>query len=373
MLDFITVGGNALRAYDDYHRVRCEEGVYRIASKKAAWQHRLNIGTITSDASLQVQFLKGGKLGFIEESFASRLAPGDNFTFAGRSLELVAIRDMKVYVRKSKAKDGPIPRWMGGRMPLSTELAEAVRAKLQEANEGQWHGVELKAVRPVLELQSERSRIPDRDDLLIEHWKSREGHHLYLFPFAGRLVHEGLAALIAYRLSRRSPISFALTVNDYGMELLSNVEVDVERAAEQGLFSPDGLVEDVLSALNSVEMSRRHFREIARVAGLVTQGSPAQRKSTKQLQASAGLLFDVFTTYDADNRLLHQAKREVLERELEIERLQMTLQRMQSSKWQFVTTTRPTPLAFPLLVDRLRERLSSENLLERIRKMQIQS
>ncbi|WP_390621308.1 ligase-associated DNA damage response DEXH box helicase [Maioricimonas rarisocia] len=370
VLDFVTRGGEALRAYPDYHRVQFDGEKYRLLDKRLARQHRMSIGTIVADAALTVRYLKGPRLGTVEESFISRLQPGDHFTFAGRSLELVKVHDMEVLVRRSKRVGGRIPRWMGGRMPLSTELARAVRGKLEEALHGEFRGPEMQAVRPLLELQTRWSRLPAADELLIERITTREGHHLFIYPFAGRLVHEGLAPLLAWRMSRLAPITFAMSVNDYGLELLSSQPAPFEQALDCGLLSTDSLADDIAASLNAAEMGKRQFREIARIAGLVFEGYPGSRKSTRQLQASTGLLYDVFSNYDPGNLLLRQARVEVLERQLEHRRIHATLDRLQQSRLVLSEPSRPTPLAFPLLVDRLRERLSSEKLADRVKRLQ---
>jgi len=371
VLDFITRGGPALRAYPDYHKVRQQENRYVVDNPRIARQHRMSIGTITSDASLTVQFLNGPKLGTVEESFLAKLVPGDKFTLAGRVVELVFVRDMKVWVRKATGTaTGRIPRWMGGRMPLSTELAQAFRQKLDEAARGEFLGPEMQAVRPLLQVQSAWSHIPRPEELLIEETKSREGYHIFFYPFAGRLVHEGLAALCAYRLSRRTPITFSMSANDYGFELVSPTPAPLRGALDEGLFTTNRLADDIAHCLNSVEMGKRQFREIARIAGLVFSGFPGAQKSARQLQASTGLLYDVFSNYDPANLLLDQARREVLERQLEHARLVETLRALERARVVHRNCERFTPLAFPLMVDRLRERLTSEKLSDRIQRMQ---
>lgn len=371
VLDFVSRGGAALRSYPDYHKVREVDGRYLVDTPRIARQHRMSIGTITSDAALTVQFLNGPRLGTVEESFLAKLAPGDRFTLAGRVVELVFVRDMKVWVRKATGTaTGRVPRWMGGRMPLSTELSQAVRDKLGQAAAGVFDGPEMKAVRPLLEIQGRWSKIPSPGELLIEQTKSREGYHVFVYPFAGRLVHEGLAALCAYRLSRRAPLTFSMSANDYGFELVCPVAPPLQEALETGLFSTQHLVDDIEHCLNGVEMAKRQFREIARIAGLVFSGFPGAQKSTRQIQATSGLLYDVFRNYDPANLLLDQSRREVLERQLEYGRLVETLQAMQQARIVHIRTERLTPLAFPLMVDRLRDRLSSEKLSDRIRRMQ---
>jgi ATP-dependent Lhr-like helicase len=369
-LDFVTRGGPALAAYPEYRRVVERDGRYAVPDRTVARRHRMSIGTITSDAAMTVQYLSGGRLGTVEESFLARLRPGDRFVFAGRTLELEAVRDMTAYVRRARG-GGAIPRWMGGRLPLSTELAAAMRERLDEAGRGVFTGPEMAAVRPLLELQARWSAIPARDELLVERLTSRDGHHLFLYPFEGRLVHEGLAALLAFRLARLRPITFNLAVNDYGMEILSPDPAPFDEALAAGLLDPGGLAEDILASLNAAEMARRQFRDIARVAGLLFQGFPGQRKAARHLQASSGLFYEVFARYDPDNLLLVQARREVLDRQLERSRLALTLERLAAARIRRVEIARPSPLAFPLIVEHLRETsLSSEKLADRVRRMQ---
>lgn len=372
VVDFISTGGHALKAYPEYQKVRRgDDGRFRLEDKRLAMQHRLSIGTIVSEASLTVQYLKGAKLGTIEEGFLARLTPGDRFIFAGNPVELVQVRDSTVWVRRAKASaDLRSPRWMGGRMPLSSELADAICGRLHEAAEGAFRGPEMRALRPLLDLQAEWSRIPRRNELLIERIKSRDGYHLYIYPFAGRLVHEGLGAVLAYRLSRLMPITFSIAVNDYGLELLSPTDSPLAEAIKNGLFDSVGLGQDIAACMNSVEMAKREFREVASIAGLIFKGLPGRRKSARQLQASSGLLFDVFSEYDPGNLLLRQARYDVLERQLELTRLVHTLDDITASTVMVHDLPRFSPLCFPLMVERWRERLSSEKLADRIARMQ---
>jgi len=388
VIEFVTRGGRTLGAYPEFKRViKGADGVYRAASQDVARRHRLSIGTIVSEAAINVQYLTGGRLGTVEESFVSWLRPGECFLFAGKLLEFVRLHDNTAWVRRAPKKRPAVPRWTGARMPFSTELSRALRDKLQEAREGKFIGPEMKAVRPILELQMQRSILPAPDELLIERAMTREGHHLFVFPFDGRAVHEGMAALMAYRLSRSQPISFSFAINDYGFELLSADAVepyrgDAKKAEDESLlsissrlrdvFSANDLADDLVASLNAAALAKRQFREIARIAGLITEGLPHQRKSAKQLQASSGLFYEVFSKYDPDNLLLVQANREVLEKQLENSRLARALQRVVDGRITVVDVPRPTPLAFPLMVDRLREQLSSESLADRVRKMQAQ-
>jgi ATP-dependent Lhr-like helicase len=203
----------------------------------------------------------------------------------------------------------------------------------------------------------------------VDTTRIRRSQHTSFFPFAGRLVHEGLAALVAFRLTRRVSLSVRVTPNDYGFSLLSTEPFPVDERLVEELFSETNLLEDLLDCLNSTELARRQFREIARVAGLVQQGFPGDRKTNRQVQVSSGLLFDVFQRYDPDNLLIGQAKREVMEKQLEFRRLQSVIQKLQDRQLCMCETERLTPLAFPLWADQIGESLSSESRMDRIEKM----
>ncbi|MDB5827815.1 MAG: ligase-associated damage response box helicase, partial [Variovorax sp.] len=389
-LSFVRQGGPSLAAYPDYRRaVPDEAGVWRVPDARLARRHRMNIGTIVSDASMTVQFVGGAKLGSVEESFAARMKPGDCFLFGGRMLELVRIHDMTAWVRRASGKRPAVPRWNGGRMPLSTTLADAVVQQLALAGEGRYDTPELQCVRPLLEIQQQWSALPTPQTLLAEVLKTREGSHLFLYPFAGRHVHLGLANLIAWRVAQHAPRTFSIAVNDYGFELLSATGIDwpvllpqvlraghdaeAQDAIAHGTNKEEGeriaLLHEVLESLNASELAQRRFREIARVSGLIFQGYPGEKRSNKQLQASSSLFWEVFRKYDPKNRLLLQAEQELLAQELEIGRLRASLARMNTQQLVMQTLARPTPFAFPLMIERFREKLTNESVADRIARM----
>jgi ATP-dependent Lhr-like helicase len=371
LLDFVTHGGNVLAQYDEFLKVEVENGLYQVKSRRVAMRHRLSIGTITSDMSIRVKWLSGKSLGTIEESFISKLKPGDNFWFAGQSLEFIRVKEMSAYVRKSKAKKGLIPSWMGGRMPLSSQLSAVFRDKLDQVAHGIEEDEEVIALKPLFDLQMQLSHLPQSHEFLIESFKSREGHHLLFYPFEGRLVHEGMASLLAYRISKIKPFSFSIAMNDYGFELLADEDIPIEMALEDaGFFSIDNLLDDILHSLNANEMARRRFRDIAHIGGLVFTGYPGQQIKNKHLQASSSLLFDVFSEYEPNNLLVRQAYNEALAFQLEEFRLREALQRIIKQSIVLKQIDRPTPFAFPIMVDSLgRERLTTETLEERIARM----
>lgn len=369
LLNFVTTGGDSLQAYDEYRKVIVDHGIYRVENRTIAMRHRLSIGTIVSDSSMFVRFLSGKYLGTIEEYFISRLTPGDVFWFAGRNLELVRIKEMEAQVRKTNRKSGAVPSWQGGRMPLSSQMSEMIRNKLEEVSEGREHDEELKFLAPLFDLQRQRSHLPGKHDFLIEYFETTEGHHVLMYPFEGRFVHEGLAALMAYRIAQIHPITFSLAMNDYGFELLSDQPIPIEEAVETNLLGTDNLLRDIQASINSTEMARRKFRDIAAISGLVFKGYPGKPVKDRHIQSSSQLFFNVFHDYEAHNLLLLQAYEEVMDFQLEEARLRRALDRINTQKIMITRPDKPTPFAFPIMVDGMREKLTSEKLEDRIKRM----
>jgi ATP-dependent Lhr-like helicase len=375
-LDFVARGGQSLTVYPEYRRVLPdEEGVYRVPDVAIGRRHRMGIGTIVSDSSVQVKYMSGGRIGSVEESFISRLKAGDHFLFGGRILEFIRVHEMTAFVKRATGSRGAITRWQGAKMPMSSELAHASLEQLRQAANGIFEGPEMEAIRPLLEIQEKWSALPTTETLVIESMKSREGYHLFVYPFAGRSVHTGLASLMAYRIGKVQPITFSIAVNDYGFELLSGEPVEWGlvfggvTGAQAGLFDTGYLLEDVLDSLNATQLSQQRFREVARIAGLVFQGYPGQPKSNRQVQASSSLFFEVFRKHDAANLLLTQAQREVLEQELELTRLRDTLLELHGRKLAYGEVRRATPFGFALMVERFREKVSTEKLSDRVARM----
>lgn len=373
VIDFAETGGGLLSAYDQYKRIGLHKGRYIGTTVENVRRHRMSIGTIVSDPMVTVKFGNGRKLGTIEESFLARMQPDDSFHFAGRQLSLVRLRGLEAVVRIAKNTRGPIPRWAGGRFSLSTQLADSMRDLIDDVSRGPVDEPEVDHVMPLLNLQREWSEIPRRGELLIERAETRDGYHIFMFPFAGRAVHEGLTQVLAWRLAQLKPTSFATSCNDYGFELLSRDPPPLVEALKTDLFSTETLARDIRESLNESELARRQFRNIARIAGLVFTGFPGQGKSLKQIQSTTGLVYDVFERYDRDNPLMEQARREVLELQLQEHRLRAALERMETSDIHIVDTPALTPFAFPIAVDRLRETVvSTEKLADRVRRLQRQ-
>lgn len=371
ILRFITEGGDAMQQYDDFKKVEIIGGLYKINSRKVAMRHRLHIGTIVSDAMLKVKFMTGGYVGVIEEYFISRLEPGDVFTLAGRNLEFIMIKDMTALVRKSNAKKSIVPSWTGGRMPLSANLGKKLRQILNKAMV-KGYAEELDKLKPLLTVQQQLSHVPGENELLIEQIETKDGFHLFVYPFEGRLVHEAMAAILAWRISRIQPITFSFAMNDYGFELLSDQPIPVDDTNVYELFSPENLFNDIQRSVNSTEMAKRKFRDIAVIGGLIFQGMPGEKKKARHLQSSASLLFSVFNQYDPKNLLLRQSYQEVFDQQMEESRLRDMLERIQHSAIVLRFPEQLTPFCFPIKVDSMREDLSSEKLEDRVKKMQQQ-
>jgi ATP-dependent Lhr-like helicase len=372
-LNFITLGSQSLQAYDEYKKVEVtDEGIFKVESRQIAMMHRLSIGTIVSDSMMLVKYVSGGFIGTIEEWFISKMKPGDTFVFAGQTLELVRLRQMVAQVRKSGKRSAKVVSFMGGRLPLSSQMSKILREELQSEADHKRNTPELKALSQIFDRQERESIVPGENEFLIETFKTREGYHTLFYPFEGRFVHEAMSSLLAYRISLLSPITFSLAYNDYGFELLSDQFLNIQNVIDNNLFSSEFLFDDLQKSLNATELARRKFRDIAVISGMVFQGYPNKMIKTKHLQSNSQLLFDVFRDYEPDNLLYLQAYRETFEHQLEEGRLRLALERINSQKIIWKQCEKATPFSFPIITDRLREKLSSEKLADRIKKMTLQ-
>ncbi|MEL7473340.1 MAG: ligase-associated DNA damage response DEXH box helicase [Planctomycetota bacterium] len=368
-LRLVSEGGGTLAAYPEYRKVvRDDEGVWGVPSKRHGQLHRLNVGTIVGDSTMEIRFVGGKRLGSIEENFVSGLRRGQKFVFAGRVLQFHRLQEMTCLVRAATGQTNHTPIWSGTRMPISESLSEAVRSTLEAAGGGDRSEPELEAAAVIVETQARLSRVPTRDELLIETCDTREGRHVFVYPFEGRLVHGGLANIIALRLSRLAPATYSVAANDYGFELLTNSDRDVIEDVSSAMFDRAGLLEDTIESVNLGELSKRQFREVARVAGLVFQSYPGAHRSVKQIHATSSLIFDVLAEFDPENLLLHQARREVMERQFEQSRLARTMDRLAGTSIVRVRVDRPTPLGLPLVIERIGGRVSSETIETRVAK-----
>lgn len=371
VLTFITKGGESLREYEEFAKVEIEEtGRYIVKNPKTAMRHRLSMGTIVSDPMYKIRFKNGTFIGMVEEYFISKLKPGDRFFFSGRNLEFLRIKGLSAIVQLSKRKSTNVPSYMGGRISLTSKLSTIMREILEKASQGTYYSEEVEYLSPLLILQQRLSIIPDSHTLLIEKYHTSEGYHLFFFPFEGRMVHEVLAALVAYRISVSYPLSFSMAMNDYGFELLSDSPIPIEDVLEEDLFSENNLEDDILASINESEMAKRKFRDVATIAGLIFQGFPGKPIQFKHLQANSGILYGVFEDYEPDNLLLKQAHREVLDMQMEKDKILQAIRKIRQQRLLLKSPVKWTPFAFPIMVDRLRASLSSESIEDRVRKMQ---
>ena len=371
LLNFLVMGSQSLKSYDEYKKVEVEEdGKFKVNSRAVAMRHRFQIGTIVGDATISVRYQKGGYIGSIEEYFISKLSPGDVFTFAGRNLEFIRIKGMAAHVRNSKKRTNKVPSWMGGRLSFSAKMSELLRQELYTTElEFSEQSEEIQALLPMFNKQREESIVPQPHQFLIETFKTRDGYHHMFYPFEGRAIHEGMSSLLAYRISLLSPITCSLAFNDYGFELLSDREIDIQEILDNNLFTPEYMLSDLQKSLNSNEMARRKFRDIAVISGMVFTGYPEKGVKMKHLQSSSELLFDVFRDFEDDNLLYQQAYTETFEHQLEEGRLRLALERIAQQDIVWKQCSQPTPLSFPIITDRLREKLSNEKLTDRIQRM----
>lgn len=370
LLNFLVMGSQSLSSYDEYKKVEVgEDGRFKVNDRGIAMRHRFQIGTIVGDATITVKYRTGGYIGSIEESFISKLSRGDVFTFAGRNLEFIRIKGMQAHVRNSSKKTNKVPSWMGGRLSFSAQMSELLRQELYKAAANTLQGPELKSLKPIFDRQREESTVPSPDEFLIETFKTRDGYHHIFYPFEGRAVHEAMSSLLSYRIGLLEPITVSLAFNDYGFEMLSDKPIDIQSVLDNNLFTADHMLPDLQKSLNSNEMARRKFRDIAVISGMVFTGHPGKGVKMKHLQSSSQLLFDVFRDYEPDNLLFQQAFTETFEHQLEEGRLRMALERIGRQEIIWKQCSQPTPFSFPIVTDRLREKLSTEKLADRIKRM----
>lgn len=371
LLNFLVMGSQSLKTYDEYKKVEVEsDGKFKVNNRAIAMRHRFQIGTIVGDAVVSVRYQKGGYIGSIEEYFISKLTAGDVFTFAGRNLEFIRIKGMQAHVRNSTKRTNKVPSWMGGRLSFSAQMSELLRQELytiEQSKDGT--SEEIKSLEPMFVKQREESIVPKPDEFLIETFKTRDGYHHIFYPFEGRAVHEAMSSLLAYRISLLSPITCSLAFNDYGFELLSDKEIDMQAVIDNNLFTVEYMLSDLQKSLNSNEMARRKFRDIAVISGMVFTGYPEKGVKMKHLQSSSQLLFDVFRDFEPDNLMFQQAFTETFEHQLEEGRLRLALERIATQEIVWKACKKPTPFSFPIITDRLREKLSNEKLADRIKRM----
>jgi ATP-dependent Lhr-like helicase len=369
LLLFLTQGGKSLSAYPYYHRLKELNGRYLVHDKKMIHQHLMNVGTITSDPSIRVKFMRGGSLGTVEESFVSKLKKGDHFVFSGKVLEYVMVKDLTLMVKLAPPNSATIPIWWGSRLPLSSLLTSHLKEIFELIEQGRYKHPLVEFLAPIIEVQKALSRLPGRNYLLIEETMTREGRHLFIFPFEGRLVHEALAALLSVRMSQKSKVTFSFAVSEYGLEILAPADYKFEVDELKEFLSIKNLTNDIQRSLNMTQLAKKQFRDIAQVSGLIHQNRAGERRTMKNLQMSSSLLFEVFQAYEPEQPLYNQSFDEVRFFQFQESRLVSVLNKLQDMPFEHYKTSRPSPLAFPLVIERIGSLVSSESLQERLQRM----
>lgn len=358
VLGMLEYGGSALGRYPGFRRLKRDcSGKFEPASPRAVRDHRLGIGTIIGEDLVTVLLQNGRRVGEVEHRFLAGLRPGDRFRLGGECFALVSFREDRALVRKAKEDRGLVPRWLGGRMPLSLELGEALLAAF-----GCGDGPEIEAARPLLSRQAALSALPRPGELLCECYQRSEGWNVFLFPFAGRELHAGLATLLAARL-RPPPFEFA--ANDYGLLLCFEEEPKLAQFGECFAAPPE--VEELAGGGRLDALWQRRFHENAVIAGLLRKTPPGASQSLRQLRLSSRLLFAVLCRHDPHHPILRHAHREMLEQDLALPRLTALLARLREARWLVRRPPQLTPLALPLEGERLRATLDEQALARQLR------
>ncbi|AKM08167.1 ligase-associated DNA damage response DEXH box helicase [Pelagerythrobacter marensis] len=341
VLGFVENGGYALRAYDRFKRiVRDRQGIWRLAHPEQAQRHRMNAGIIVDSEMLTVRFRNGRQLGKVEERFAATLSPGDTFFFAGMSLEVEQLKDMDVIVRAAKAS-ATIPSYGGQRLPLTTHLADRVRAML--VDRAGWARFP-DDVREWLEVQDWRSRLPGPGELLVESFPHARKHYSVYYTFEGWNANQSLGMLITRRMEDRGLAPGGFVANDYSLAVWGLKPV-VDPAP---LLSPDILAHEFVEWVTESHLLRRAFREVAVIAGLVERQHPGKRKTGKQVTFSTDLIYDVLRKYEPEHVLLEAAWADARARLTDVGRLADLLERS-AEQLVHVSLDRVSPLAVPVM------------------------
>jgi ATP-dependent Lhr-like helicase len=349
LFSFTQDGGYALQAYERYFRLVDNNGIYSPANKRVIMRHRQNIGTIVQAGHLKVKRLRrshqGKIIGEVEEYFAQQLSKGDSFYFAGETLVFEGIRDMTVEARPGKGKEAKIPSYQGGQMPLSTYLADEVRALINEPSA--W--LELpKLVREWLHLQQEYSALPSLQKLLVEQFPFRGANTILFYTFEGRKANQTLGMLITRRMEKLNlkPLSFSIT--DYGLSISSVVKIDETHISD--LFTPSILGDELEDWMLEASMLKRSFREVAVVSGLIEQQYHSNKKSMRQVTFSTDLIYDTLREYDPDHILLKVTRDNAQRELLDIERTSSLLFRYHES-FIFNILEKPSPMSIPIVLN----------------------
>ena len=369
IVSFLETGGKSLSAYPNYHRLKELKGRYLVPDKKMIQEHMMNVGTITSEPAIKIKFMRGGSLGSVEESFVGKLKKGDHFVFAGKSLEYVLMKDLTLFVKLAPPGAGITAIWGGQRLPLSSLLCEHLKEVFELMEKGEFIHPMVGYLSPIIEVQKALSRLPGRQYLLVEETETKEGKHLFIFPFEGQRVHEALASLLSVRMAEDESVTLSFAVNEYGIEILAPGDFQFKTDKLRDYLSPDRLGIDIQKSLNMTQLAKKQFREISQISGLIHQNRARDRRTMKNLQMSSSLIFDVFKAYEPEQPFYHQSYEEVRYFQFEEERLFRVLKKIEELPIETYKTIRPSPLAFPLIIERVGSRVSSESLQDRLNRM----
>jgi len=371
VIEFVATGGYSLRSYEQYAKIiKTEDGSWRLTHPRLAQRYRMNCGTIVEAPMLDVRltrkkgrnanFQGGPILGKIEEGFIESLTPGDTFMFAGKTLRLEGIREAACYVSNAFDNDPKIPAYAGGKFPLSTFLAEQVRAMLSDPK--RWQGLPSQ-VSEWLKIQKENSLIPGRDELLVETFERGDRFYLVAYPFEGRLAHQTLGMLMTRRLERAHARPLGFVASDYALaiwglkdfsKMLEEGEITLE-----GLFDEDMLGDDLDAWLDESFLLKRTFRHCAVIAGMIERRFPGKEKTGRQMTVSSDLIYDVLRSHEPDHLLLKATRQEAAHGLLDIKRLGEMLSRIQSGIIH-KPLEQISPLAVPIMMEIGRESIKGE-------------
>tara|TARA_R110001606_G_scaffold12306_11_gene53664 strand:- start:79220 stop:81796 length:2577 start_codon:yes stop_codon:yes gene_type:complete len=372
VVDLVATGGYALRTYDRFARiVRTREGTWKVRNAQTAQRHRMNVGTIVAAATLNVriasrrggaakQLIGGRKVGEAEEHYFEPMTPGDTFVFAGQVWAFQGINGMDALVTHATDRDPKIPSWGGSKFPMSTSLADRVRAMIQDRDH--WR-VLPPDVQEWLALQETRSIIPDAETLLVETFPRGSRHFLVAYPFEGGLAHATLCMLLTRRLDRLGVGPLGYVCTDYSLAIWSIKPMD--GLDLDALFEPDMLGDDLESWLAESFMMKRSFRNCALISGLIERRQPGTEKTGRQVTFSTDLIYDVLRRHQPDHLLLKTARADAAAGLLDVARLGQLLARIQG-RIRHVPLERPSPFCVPVLVQIGRERVGGGQAAEMI-------
>lgn len=354
VIGFVASGGYALKSYDRFRRLaRDADGRWRVSHPAFVTQHRLNAGIIVEAAMLNVRFRNGRSLGRIEESFAATLGPGDTFFFAGLTLEVERVEAEDVVVRAT-SRPARVPTYGGARMPISSHLADRVRAFL--ADPAIWARFPAD-VREWLDMQARRSRLPRPGELLVETFPREGRHHLVAYTFEGWNANQSLGMLLTRRMDSLGLQPLGFVASDYALATTSLAPISDPAA----LFSPDILEHEFVEWAQQSSLLKRAFREVAVIGGLVERQHPGKRKTGRQVSFSTDLIYDVLTRYEPDHLLLKAAWDDARARMTDLGRLAALLERAGPTMLH-MDLERVSPLAVPVLVLIGRERVAARGV-----------